>query len=158
MGAVLQIAGGDELKIVRHDTFQDGVPFFSIVTGADSGLDTPEKLIHALEAGTARVAIGHNTVTEYMASKLLRDAGYDPKPEDYLEVSAIPLRLEHMAQGLVEAALLPEPLTTLAVEVQGATAVLQDSSSAFVPVALTVTQVALDERPGDVCEIGRAHV
>src|SRR5690625_5818737 len=43
MGAVLQVAGGDELKIVRHDTLQAGTRFFSIVTGADSGLDTAEK-------------------------------------------------------------------------------------------------------------------
>jgi len=157
MGAVLQVAGGDELKIVRHDSFEAGVRFFSIVTSAESGLDTAEKLISALQAGEAQVAIGHNTVTEYMASKLLQDAGYTPEPEDYLEVSAIPLRLEHMAQGLVAAALLPEPLTTLAVETQGASAVLQDSSTEFVPVALTVTQVALDERPGDVCAFLAAY-
>jgi len=157
MGAVLQIAGGDELKIVRHDTFQDGVPFFSIVTGADSGLDTAEKLIGALEAGTAQVAIGHNTVTEYMASRLLRDAGYEPQPDDYLEVSAIPLRLEQVAQGQVAAALLPEPLTTLAVSVNGAAAVLGDADTDFVPVALTVTQAALDGRPGDVCAFLAAY-
>src|SRR5690606_6544581 len=39
MGAVLQVASGDELKIVKHDSFAAGVPFFSIVTSADSGLD-----------------------------------------------------------------------------------------------------------------------
>lgn len=156
MGAVLQIAGGDELKIVRHDTFETGVRFFSIVTGADTGLDTADKLIAALAAGEAQVAIGHNTVTEYMASKLLRDAGYEPKEGDYLEVSAIPLRLENMAQGAVAAALLPEPLTTLG-ELQGGHAVLQDSTTEFVPVALTVTQVAIDDRPGDVCAFLAAY-
>lgn len=157
MGAVLQIAAGDQLKIVRHDTLAPGVRFFSIVTGADTGLDTVEALIAALEAGTAQIALGHNTVTEYMTSRLLREAGYEPRPENYLEVSAIPLRLEQMAQGLVAAALLPEPLTTLATTVQGGTAVLQDADTEFVPVALTVTQVALDERPGDVCAFLAAY-
>lgn len=157
MGAALQVASGDELKIVRHDSFQSGVRFFSIVTSAESGLDTVDKLIEALANDTAQVAIGHNTVTEYMASKLLRDAGYEPDDNDWLEVSAIPLRLEQMAQGLVAAALLPEPLTTLAVDVQGGTAVLQDSATEFVPVALTVTQLALDERPGDVCAFLAAY-
>lgn len=157
MGAVMQVASGDELKIVRHDSFETGVRFFSIVTSADSGLDTVEKLIEALENDTAQVAIGHNTVTEYMAYKLLSDAGYEPQENDWLEVSAIPLRLEQMAQGLVAAALLPEPLTTLAVDVQGGTAVLQDSATAFVPVALTVTQAALDTRPGDVCAFLTAY-
>src|SRR5690625_2788163 len=157
MGAVLQVAGGDELKIVRHDTLQAGTRFFSIVTGADSGLDTAGKLIAALEAGTARIAIGHNTVTEYMASRLLRDAGYEPRPENYVEVSAIPLRLEQVLQGQVEAALLPEPLTTLAVDVNGAAAVLADADTDFVPVTLTVTQEAIDGRPGDVCAFLAAY-
>ncbi len=157
MGAVLQVASGQALKIVRHDSFEQGVPFFSIVTSKASGLDTPEKLIAALREGSARVAVGHNTVTEYMATKLLRDAGYDPKESDYLEVSAIPIRLEQLNQGLVEAALLPEPLTTLATQVQGATAVLTDATTDFVPVTLTVTQRLLDERPGDVCEFLAAY-
>ena len=157
MGAVLQVASGDELKIVRHDSFAAGVPFFSIVTSAESGLDTVEKLIAALEADTAQVAIGHNTVTEYMAYRMLQDAGYEPEADDWLEVSAIPLRLEQMAQGLVAAALLPEPLTTLAVNEQGATAVLQDSDVEFVPVALTVTQAAIDQRPADICAFLAAY-
>lgn len=157
MGAVLQVAAGDQLKIVRHDTFEAGVRFFSIVTSPTSGLDTAEKLIAALEEGTAKVAVGHNTVTEYMATKLLRDAGYEPKESDYIEVSAIPLRLEQLNQGLVAAALLPEPLTTLAAAVQGGAAVLTDASTDFVPVTLTVTQKMLDERPGDVCHFLAAY-
>jgi len=157
MGAVLQVAAGDDLKIVRHDSFAAGVPFFSIVTSASSGLATADALIAALRAGEAKVAVGHNTVTEYMATKLLRDAGYDPKPSDYLEVSAIPLRLEQLNQGLVAAALLPEPLTTLATQVQGGHAVLTDATTEFVPVALTVTQRLLDERPGDACAFMAAY-
>jgi NitT/TauT family transport system substrate-binding protein len=157
MGAVLQVASGDELKIVRHDSFAAGVRFFSIVTSAQSGLDTPEALIQALKDDTAQIAIGHNTVTEYIATKLLRDAGYEPEANDYLEVSAIPLRLEQVAQGTVAAALLPEPLTTLATAVQGGTAVLNDSDIDFVPVALTVRQQVLDERTGDVCRFLNAY-
>ncbi len=157
MGAVLQVASGDELKIVRHDTLATGVRFFSIVTSESSGLDTAEKLIEALRNDTAQIAIGHNTVTEYMASKLLSDAGYEAEANDFLEVSAIPLRVEQMAEGLVAAALLPEPLTTLATTVQGGTAVLQDSETSFVPVALTVTQAALDGRAGDVCAFLAAY-
>lgn len=157
MGAVLQVASGDALKIVRHDSFEQGVRFFSIVTSPTSGLDTPEKLIAALEDGSAKVAVGHNTVTEYMATKLLRDAGYEPRKSDYLEVSAIPLRLEQLNQGLVAAALLPEPLTTLATTVQGGTAVLTDATTDFVPVTLTVTQRLLDDHPGDVCQLLAAY-
>lgn len=156
-GAALQVAAGDQLKIVRHDSFAMGERFFSIVTSASSGLDSPEALIQALRDDTAQIALGHNTVTEYIATRLLRDAGYEPQLNDYLEVSAIPLRLEQVAQGTVAAALLPEPLTTLATTVQGGFAVLNDSDIHFVPVALTVRQQVLDEREGDVCRFLAAY-
>lgn len=157
IGALLQIAGGDELKIVRHDSFAPGVRFFSLVTSAQSGLESAEALIAALKADRAQIAIAHNTVTEYVATELLRRAGYQLEADDYLEVSDIPLRLEQLAEGTVAAALLPEPLTTLATAVQGGHAVLDDTEIDFVPVALTVRQAVLNERPGDVCRFLAAY-
>lgn len=157
VATLLQVAAGDLLKIVRYDALAPDYRFFSIVTGANSGLGSPEELVAALQEDRAQIAISRNTVIEYLATKLLRSVGYEPQENDYLEVSAIPIRLEQLAQGTVQAALLPEPLTTLATEVQGGTAVLDDSLLGFVPVALSVTQTALDERPGDVCAFLQAY-
>jgi len=154
---VLQVASGQALKIVRHDTFTPDYRFFSIVAGAQSGITTAEDLIAALEADTAQIAISQNTLIEYLATAMLRDAGYEPEADDYTEVAAIPLRLELLAQGQVAAALLPEPLTTLATTLQGGTALLNDSSLEFVPVVLTVNQDVIDERPGDVCAYLQAY-
>jgi len=154
---VLQVASGQALKIVRHDTFTPDYRFFSIVAGAQSGITTAEDLIAALEADTAQIAISQNTLIEYLATAMLRDAGYEPEANDYTEVAAIPLRLELLAQGQVAAALLPEPLTTLATTLQGGTALLNDSSLEFVPVVLTVNQDVIDERPGDVCAYLQAY-
>lgn len=154
---VLQVASGQALKIVRHDTFTPDYRFFSIVAGAQSGITTAEDLIAALEADTAQIAISQNTLIEYLATAMLRDAGYEPEADDYTEVAAIPLRLELLAQGQVVAALLPEPLTTLATTLQGGTALLNDSSLEFVPVVLTVNQDVIDERPGDVCAYLQAY-
>lgn len=157
MGAALQVASGDELKIIRHDPFMPGTPFFSIVTRNSPGLESPEDVVAALTAGELKIAVGHNTVTEYMASRLLKDAGYEVQPVDYIEVSAIPLRLEQLTQGTVDAALLPEPLTTLAVETGVGTAMFQDSTTNFVPVVLTASQHAIDNRPGDLCRFLAAY-
>lgn len=154
---VLQVAGGQALKIVRHDTFTPDYRFFSIVAGAQSGISTVEDLIAALEADTAQIAISQNTLIEYLATAMLRDAGYEPEADDYTEVAAIPLRLELLAQGQVAAALLPEPLTTLATTLQGGMALLDDSALEFVPVTLTVNQDVIDERPGDVCAYLQAY-
>lgn len=157
MGATLQVAAGDNLKIIRHDPFTAGVPFFSIVVRSDLGLETPSEFITALSEGKIQIAVGHNTVTEYMTSRLLRDHGYNPRPGDYIEVSAIPLRLEQLMQGTVGAALLPEPLTSLAVETGIGTPLFQDSSTDFVPVVLTARQQVINERPGDLCRFLAAY-
>lgn len=157
VGTVLQAAAGTGVKIVRHDSFTADHRFFSIVTGASSGLDSAEALIAALEADEAQIAISSNTIIEYLATAMLREAGYEPQANDYLEISAIPLRLEQLAQGTVAAALLPEPLTTLATQLQGGTAVLDDNGIDFVPVALTVRQAVIDQRPGDVCAYLKAY-
>lgn len=157
MGAALQVASGDSLKIIRHDPFARGVPFFSIVVRTGIGLETTEEVIEALKAEEIQIAVGHNTVTEYMTSRLLRDHGYDPSPNNYIEISAIPLRLEQLMQGMVAAALLPEPLTTLAVTTGAGAPLFQDSETHFVPVVLTARQEIIDERDGDLCRFMAAY-
>lgn len=154
---ILQVVGGQAVKIVRHDTFTPDYRFFSIVAGAESGITSVAELIAALEADTAQIAISQNTLIEYLATAMLRGAGYEPEANDYTEVAAIPLRLELLAQGQVAAALLPEPLTTLATTLQGGAALLDDSALEFVPVTLSVNQQVIDERPGDVCAYLRAY-
>lgn len=157
MGAALQVASGDSLKIIRHDPFTSGVPFFSIVVRTGIDLDSKESVISALSNNEIQIAVGHNTVTEYMTSRLLRDAGYNPQPGNYIEVSAIPLRLEQLIHGTVAAALLPEPLTTLAESTGVGVALFQDSEADFVPVVLTARQQIIDERPGDLCRFLAAY-
>lgn len=157
MGAALQVASGDALKIIRHDPFTAGVPFFSIVVRTGIGLDTPEAVIEALAANSIQIAVGHNTVTEYMTSRLLLDHDYQPAANNYIEVSAIPLRLEQLMQGTVAAALLPEPLTTLAYETGVGYPLFQDSETDFVPVVLTARQQVIDERAGDLCRFMAAY-
>lgn len=157
VGTVLQAQGGHNVKIVRHDTFTPDYRFFSIVAGPTSGITTLEELTAALAADEAQVAISQNTIIEYLATTMLRNAGYEPEADDYLEIAAIPIRLEQIAQGSVAAGLLPEPLTTLATTVQGGTALIDDNGIDFIPVTLTVNGSTLDERSADVCAFLKAH-
>lgn len=157
IGTVLQVNGGHDVRIVRHDTFMPDYRFFSIVTGAASGITTIEDLIVALGTNEAQIAISQNTIIEYLATTMLRNAGYEPEADDYLEIAAIPIRLEQIAQGTVAAGLLPEPLTTLATTMQGGTAVADDNGIDFIPVALTVNQSAIDRRSGDICAFLKAY-
>lgn len=157
MGVILLAASGNEIKAVRHDAFVPDDHFFSIVTGADSNITTPEALVAALEQDEAQIAISNNTIIEYLTTAMLRSVGYDPADDDYVEIAAIPIRLEQLAQGSVAAATLPEPLTTLATEIQGGTAVVSDSDIAFVPTVLAFNQSVLSERPQDVAAFLTAY-
>ncbi|MEM7134385.1 MAG: ABC transporter substrate-binding protein [Chloroflexota bacterium] len=157
VGTVLQVNSGHDVKIVRHDTFTAEYRFFSIVAGASSGIVSVEDLISALATDDAQVAISQNTIIEYLATTMLRSAGYEPEADDYIEVAAIPIRLEQIAQGTVATGLLPEPLTTLATEMQGGTALIDDNGIDFIPVTLTVNQSTIDSQPGDVCAFLKAY-
>ncbi len=157
IAAALQVASGSPLKIIRHDAFAPGYRFFAIVTGAQSQLDDAAALTSALESGSAQIAISNNTVIEYLSTQLLRQQGYEPQANTYIEISAIPVRAEQLAQGTVAAAMIPEPLVTLASSIQGGTVVLDDSQLDFVPVALTATGVFTETRAGDLCRYLQAY-
>lgn len=85
----------------------------SLVAGKTSGITSPADL------KGKKVAISHNSIIEYSADELLRQAGVDPNSVEKVEVAQISVRMEMLAQGQIEAAILPEPLTTLAVNTGG---------------------------------------
>ncbi|MBI4328370.1 MAG: ABC transporter substrate-binding protein [Chloroflexi bacterium] len=102
------------IRIVK--TTHRGTParsMISLVAGKASSISSPADL------KGKKVAISHNTIIEYSADELLRQAGVDPNSVEKVEVARIPVRMEMLAQGQIEAAILPEPLTTLAVNTGG---------------------------------------
>ena len=60
-----------------------------------------------------------NSTVYYVAERALERAGVDPGTIELVPVAQVPARLELLLAGKVEAAVLPEPLATLAVR-QGA--------------------------------------
>ncbi|MGQ9887301.1 MAG: ABC transporter substrate-binding protein [Aggregatilineales bacterium] len=135
--------------IVRADP--PAAPFFSIVAGRDSGVETVEDL------KGVEIAIASNSIIEYMTTELLRGAGFRDDEMRYVEVPQIPVRLELLVQGQVKAATLPEPLTTLAVRLQGGRVVADDSAAAFVPTVIAFRQAVLDAKPEAVSALLRAY-
>jgi NitT/TauT family transport system substrate-binding protein len=157
MVLTLLVNSGLEIKAVRHDAFTEGYPFFAVVAGAESGIEDTEGLLAALEAGEVQIAISNNTIIEYLTTAMLRAAGYEPDRDTYVEIAAIPVRLEQLAQGTIPAATLPEPLVTLAAGIQGGTVILDDTSIDFSPTVLVFGQATLDEKPDAVAAFLRAY-
>jgi NitT/TauT family transport system substrate-binding protein len=148
---------GTDIKAVWHDAFTSDYSFFAVVAGKDSGIVDIDGLIDALDAGDAQIAISNNTIIEYLTTAMLREAGYEPDRDTYLEISAIPVRLEQLAQGTIAAATLPEPMVTFATAIQGGTSIIDDTAIDFIPTVVVFRQATLDEKPEAVAAFLRAY-
>lgn len=72
------------------------------------------------------IAVSQNTIIEFVTDMLLRDAGLAQGEIKKVSIPKIPVRLQMLASGELQAAVLPDPLATLA-EKQGAKVLLDDT-------------------------------
>jgi len=93
---------------------------FRLLSAGNSGLATPQDL-KGVEIG-----ISQGTIIEYLTNRLLQTAGLAPNEIKTLAVPKIPDRMALLASGKLKAAMLPEPLSSLAVQ-QGAKLILDDT-------------------------------
>ncbi|MBI2919088.1 MAG: ABC transporter substrate-binding protein [Chloroflexi bacterium] len=126
------------------------VAMISLVAGPKSDIASPEQL------RGARVGISHNTIMEYLTDRLLREAGLAPDLITKEEVPQIPLRMQMLAQGQLDAAALPEPLTTLAVQ-SGGRVILSDRQSLAGLSVLEFRSDFLSQQGDAVRRFVRAH-
>ncbi len=75
----------------------------------------------------ARVAIGNDTIIDYLYSQMTSANNLESNYFALEDIRAIPLRLQMLMLGEVDAALLPEPLVTT-VEAQGAHVIFDDTT------------------------------
>ncbi|MBW1981958.1 MAG: ABC transporter substrate-binding protein [Deltaproteobacteria bacterium] len=132
LNTVLLIHSGQQLKIITT-CFHTNPRFrmFGVVAA-------PSLKVRSLEELRGKqVAISRATIIEYLLDKILQKNGL---PADFVkkqEIKNIPIRLQMLLADKVDAALLPEPLLTLA-ESKGARVVADDRD---LDMALTVLAV-----------------
>ncbi len=96
-------------------------PQFRILAAANAGI------AGAADLRGVEIGISEGTVIEYVTTRLLEAQGLAPADIKTLAVPKIPDRLGLLGSGELQAATLPEPLASLALQ-QGATVVVDDSS------------------------------
>ena len=72
------------------------------------------------------IATSSNTITEYVIDSLLKENTLNDSDIKKVEIKALPVRLEAVMSGKVQAAALPDPLLALA-EKQGAHLIIDDT-------------------------------
>jgi NitT/TauT family transport system substrate-binding protein len=120
LNTILLIRSGQKLKIVTtafhtHPRHR----MFGIATAPGSGAMSPADL------KGRQVAISRATIIEYLLDRIMAAEGFGPDHVAKLEIKKIPVRLQMLLADQVPAALLPEPLLTLA-ESKGAHVVADD--------------------------------
>jgi NitT/TauT family transport system substrate-binding protein len=117
---------------------------FYLLSSPQSGIESPEDLVGA------SIGISENTIIDYWTERMLTYAGVDPDQVNLTNTPQIPVRLELLLNGKLDAAVLPDPLAALA-QLQGATVVLDDSQLPQVGVSvIACRQDAIQERGDDV--------
>ncbi len=93
---------------------------FGIVAAPDSEIESLRDL------QGKKVGISYNTIIEYVLDGLLEQEGIDEGFVEKVSVPKIPVRLEMLMSGQLDAAILPEPLLSFA-QIQGATLITDDT-------------------------------
>ncbi|MDR2401518.1 MAG: ABC transporter substrate-binding protein [Deferribacteraceae bacterium] len=133
-GAVLQKAGGIELKLVSACD----APFY-IVAGKSTGISD----IAGLKG--KKVAVSQNTVIDYCTDKALARAGLLPSDIEKVEINRIPVRFEMLDNGKIDATALPEPFASKA-RGTGNKIITSNSELGFAITGIMFTDKALKEK------------
>ena len=107
-GAAIQRAGGINLKLTSQC---DGS--FVLIAGEESGVTTIPDLVDK------RLAVSRNTVIDFCTDFLLQAANISPDYVEKVEINKIPLRLEMLRNGKIDATMLPDPFATIALQSGG---------------------------------------
>jgi NitT/TauT family transport system substrate-binding protein len=113
---------------------------FALVSGSKYG---GRPLAEIAKGG---VAVSSNTILDYLTTKFFSAKGVPLSQANLIEVKNIPIRLQMLLGGQVAAAVLPEPLATLA-ESKGARALADDAGTGFSSTVLAFNEAFLGQSP-----------
>jgi len=142
LNTILLIAAGQDIKIINavfhtHPAYR----MFGVAAAPGTGIGRIEDLENR------QVAISRATVIEYLLDRMLTAEGLKSDYVAKQEIKKMAIRLQMLLAGKVSAALLPEPLLSLA-ESKGAAVVLDDRrlDTTLTVLALDMDVVARDPR------------
>lgn len=95
------------------------------------------------------IGISNNTIIEYVTDGLLKEAALNPGDVNKVSIPKLPVRLEMLLSGQVDAAMLPDPLAAFA-EYQGAKLLAADTSVNLSQVVLVMSGKTLQDKQAGV--------
>lgn len=137
--------GGIKLRMISKN---DGD--ITLMAGKDSGIDS----VSALKGRD--IGLSTNTIMEYSTDKILKTAGINPSDVNKIAIPPLPTRLEMLQGGKVTAAILPEPMSGLAVN-NGAIVLSSIEQIESKAGAIAFTESIITEHPEKIAAVFRAY-
>ncbi len=153
IGALLFDRGTGVLKITSLGLGQTpGEGIFAILAAPKSGINAINDLKNR------EIAVSSATIIEYVTDRLLESKGFAPDEIRKIEVKQMPIRMQMLLAGSVQAATLPEPLASIA-EGKGARILLTDGSAdeSLSQTVIVFRTDVLESRKGEVAALFRAY-
>jgi len=150
-----QIAGyfGDLQTCIVLNGNNVPIKIVAEIYNATKGQRTFALLVSPKSAGQALpdvlkggVAVSSNTILDYLTAKFLASRGVPLTQATLVEMKNIPIRMQMLLGGQVSAAVLPEPLATLA-ESGGAHAIMDDAGTGLSSTVLAFNEKFLTQSP-----------
>ena len=138
VAAAFAIDNGKDLKIT---SMADGR--FTLLAAADSDLLS----YHDLKE--VEIAISSNTIIEYLTDNFFSDQGIDNSNLNKIVISKIPVRLQLLIEGKEQAAVLPEPLASLA-QSKGARVMGTSNELGGAPVVMLFSEKAIQNKNDEI--------
>lgn len=134
-----------QLQTIRYArTATATAPVFRILAAGNAGITTLDQL------KGVPVGVSDGTIIAYLTERLLQAEGFTADEIQTTSVPSITDRMALLGSGQLKAAMLPDPLSTLAVQ-QGAVVILEDSSHPEYSFStLTFSKAFLDANPTTV--------
>lgn len=123
---------------------------FAVLSAPDSGITTPEQLKNV------PIALSLNTINQYITEQLLVAQGLNPGEIKFNSMPKLPIRMEALLTGQVQAATLPDPFATLAA-INGARVVVDNSQNTVAQTVIIVRQETLDNKLEDLQGLVQAY-
>lgn len=145
LAAVFAVQNGLDVKITSVTCGK-----YDILAAPDSGI----KDVSGLSG--KKVALSKNTIIEYAVDSMLAQKGISYNEIEKIVVSQMPVRLEMLKSGKVDAACLPEPLSSLAVK-SGARVLISTKDSLLAPGVMLFSENVINNKRDSVKKVYTAY-
>lgn len=146
LAAAFLVAGGFDMRVTSAS---DGR--YGIAAAPGSGISDARGLVGK------RVGMSTNTIIQYSVDAMASAAGVAQGAYETVAVPKMPVRMEMLLAGQIDAAGLPEPLLTAALA-RGATLVATTDGYGIDAGVILFSKAVLDSRLGDVKKLYKAYV